>query len=122
MNDPASSDLPKVDRAEGLEAEINEAIALCGGKVRAALRATLIANAFLQAEVERLCEAVSSGFARGRIRRPAKRGNSENKAGSRLRSRRCPLPIMSPSPSSEAIRSKQIPRASFVTRGLPRSA
>jgi len=49
MNDPASSDSPEVDRAEGLEAEINEAIALCGGNVRAALRATLIANAFLQA-------------------------------------------------------------------------
>jgi hypothetical protein len=81
MDDPASSDSPEVDRAEALEAEIDEAIAVCGGNVRVALRATLIADAFLQAEVERLSEAVSSGFARGRIRRPAKRGNGENKAG-----------------------------------------
>jgi hypothetical protein len=80
MNDPASSESPEVARAEGLEAEIDEAIALCAGDVRAALRATLIANAFLQAEVERLSEAVSSGFARGRIRRAAKRGNSEDNA------------------------------------------
>jgi hypothetical protein len=41
--------------------EINEAISLCGGDVRAALRATLIANTFLEAEVERLTVAVSSG-------------------------------------------------------------
>jgi hypothetical protein len=60
MNDPASSDSPEVDRAEGLEAEIDEAIALCGGNVRAALRATLIANACLQAEVESV-----SAFSRG---------------------------------------------------------
>jgi hypothetical protein len=69
MNAPALSDSLEVDRAEALEAEIDEVIALCAGDVRAALRATLIANAFLQAEVERLSEAVSSGFARGRIRR-----------------------------------------------------
>ena len=32
------------------EAEVEEAIATCGGDVRAALRATLIANAYLEAE------------------------------------------------------------------------
>jgi hypothetical protein len=36
------------------EAEVEEAIATCGGDVRAALRATLIANAYLEAEIERL--------------------------------------------------------------------
>jgi hypothetical protein len=58
---------------DSLEAEVNEAIALCGGDVRAALRATLIANAYLAAETDRLTEAISTGFARGRMRRPAQR-------------------------------------------------
>ena len=80
MTNPAPSDSPEPDSAEALEAEIDEAISLCGGDVRAALRATLIANAYLEAEIERLTEAVSSGFARGRIRRPAKPRSSEPKA------------------------------------------
>jgi hypothetical protein len=58
--------------AAQLEAEIDEAISLCGGDVRGALRATLIANAFLQTEVDRLAADVSAGFARRRSRRAAK--------------------------------------------------
>ena len=61
---------PAATDATLLEAEVDEAIATCGGDVRAALRATLIANAYLAAEVERLIEAVSTGFARGRMRKP----------------------------------------------------
>jgi hypothetical protein len=56
-----------------LEAEVEEAIALCSGDVRAALRATLIANAYLEGEVERLTEAISTGFARGRMCKPPQR-------------------------------------------------
>jgi hypothetical protein len=52
-----------------LEAEVDEAIATCGGDVRAALRATLIANAYLESELGRLTEAISTGFARGQVRR-----------------------------------------------------
>jgi hypothetical protein len=53
-----------------LDAEVDEAIATCGGgDVRAALRTTLIANAYLEAEIERLTEAISTGFARGRMRK-----------------------------------------------------
>ena len=55
-----------------LEAEVEDAIAICGGDARAALRATLVANAYLEAEIERLTDAISTGFARGRIRKPAK--------------------------------------------------
>jgi hypothetical protein len=72
----------ELDPAAQLEIEVQEAIDLCGGDARAALRATLIANAFLQSEVERLVATVSTGFARGRVRR--RRGNSvpaEKKAG-----------------------------------------
>jgi hypothetical protein len=64
-----------------LEIEVQEAIDLCGGDARAALRATLIANAFLQSEVERLVATVSTGFARGRVRRRAgKAAVTEKKA------------------------------------------
>jgi hypothetical protein len=56
-----------------LEAEVDEAVATCGGDARAALRATLVANAYLEAEVERLTVAMSTGFARGRMRKPPQR-------------------------------------------------
>jgi hypothetical protein len=61
---------PNADAAALLEAEVDKAIAICGGDTRAALRTTLVANAYLEAEVERLTEAISTGFARRRIRRP----------------------------------------------------
>jgi hypothetical protein len=51
---------PEVDTAALLEAEVDEAIATCGGDVRAALRATLVANAYLESEVERLTDAIST--------------------------------------------------------------
>jgi hypothetical protein len=50
-----------------VEAEVAEAS--CGGNVRAAL----IANAYLEAEIERLTEAISTGFARGRMRKAPQR-------------------------------------------------
>jgi hypothetical protein len=53
-----------------VEAELAEAIASCGGDLRAALRATLVANAYLE---ERLTEAISTGFARSRIRKAPQR-------------------------------------------------
>jgi hypothetical protein len=56
-----------------IEAEVDEAIATCGGDVRA-VRTTLIANAYLEAEIERLTEAISTGFARGRMRKAPQRG------------------------------------------------
>ena len=56
-----------------VEAEVAEAIASCGGDVRAALRATLIANAYLETEIERLTEVISTGFGRGRMRKAPQR-------------------------------------------------
>jgi hypothetical protein len=58
-----------------LEADVDEAVALCRGDVRAALRATLVANAYLEAEVARLTEAIAIGFARARMRRCPGRAN-----------------------------------------------
>jgi hypothetical protein len=68
------------DRSIGNRSQ--EAIDLCGGDARAPLHATLIANAFLQSEVERLVATVSTGFARGQVRRrPGKAAVAEKKAG-----------------------------------------
>ena len=63
----------EAETAALVEAEVDEAIATCGGDVRAALRATLIANTYLEAEIERLTEAISTGFARGRMRKAPQR-------------------------------------------------
>jgi hypothetical protein len=57
---------PEPDTSDPLELAVEEAIALCDGDVRAALRAALVANSFLTAEVEWLAQAVSFGFTRGR--------------------------------------------------------
>ncbi len=62
---------PAANAAALLEAEVDEAIAVCGGDARAALRATLFANSYLEAEVERLTNAIPSGLAGGRIRKPS---------------------------------------------------
>jgi len=73
VNAPERSSESEAEIAVSLEAEVDEAIATCGGDVRAALRATLVANAYLEAELERLTEAISTGFARGQVRKPPQR-------------------------------------------------
>ena len=73
MNVLARSEKSDAATAALLEAEVNDAIATCGGDVRAALRATLIANAYLEGEIERLTGAISTGFARGRMRKAPQR-------------------------------------------------
>ena len=54
--------------ADAIEDEVGSSRNLRGDAV-AALRITLIANAFLEAEIDRLSAAVSSGFARGKVRK-----------------------------------------------------
>lgn len=48
-----------------LEAATDQAIAACGGDARDAVKALLVANEFLEAQVERLKADVSSAYARG---------------------------------------------------------
>ncbi|MGN6311761.1 MAG: hypothetical protein ACTHNN_19650 [Xanthobacteraceae bacterium] len=48
--------------AERLEAATDQAIAACGGDVRSAVRALILANEFLQHELE---AKVSAGYVRG---------------------------------------------------------
>jgi hypothetical protein len=69
VNLPERSKKSEAETAALLEAEVNEAIAACGGNVRA----TLIGNAYLEAEIERLTRAISAGFARGRMRKTIQR-------------------------------------------------
>jgi hypothetical protein len=47
-----------------LQATVDEVVALCGGDERAALRALVMANDYLNAEVERLQALISKGYAR----------------------------------------------------------
>ena len=53
--------------ADRLEATTDEAIAACGGDVRAALKAMIVANEFLESEVSELMKAISHAYVRGRF-------------------------------------------------------
>jgi hypothetical protein len=64
---------PAFEAPNLLEAAVEQAIAICDGDVRAALRAALIANSLLMDEVERLTRTTSFGFAREKS--PARRAS-----------------------------------------------
>jgi hypothetical protein len=50
-----------------LDAAIDEAIAACAGDLRATIGSLIVANNYLEAEVEELMKAVSHAFVRGRF-------------------------------------------------------
>jgi hypothetical protein len=54
------------DQAEELEEDVPQTLELAHGDALNALRITLIANAFLSEEIERLKKQVSKGFGRGK--------------------------------------------------------
>jgi hypothetical protein len=47
----------------------DQAIAACGGDAREAVKALLVANDFLEAQLDELRAKVSTGYARGRLPR-----------------------------------------------------
>jgi hypothetical protein len=51
----------------GLEAAVEQAIAACGGDLRATIRALIVANNYLESEVTELMKAVSHAYTRGRF-------------------------------------------------------
>ena len=51
----------------GLEEAVEQAIAACGGDMRATIRALIVANNYLEDEVTELMKAVSHAYARGRF-------------------------------------------------------
>jgi hypothetical protein len=53
--------------ADQLKAAADQAIAACGGDAREAVKALIVANHFLEADLEKLKSAVSTGYARGEI-------------------------------------------------------
>jgi len=57
---------PKQDNE--LEAAVDQAIAACDGDMRAAIRALIVANDYLETEVGELMKAVSRAYVRGRFR------------------------------------------------------
>jgi hypothetical protein len=63
------SSSPKLDAPDDdeLEAQVDEAIAACGGDLRATIRALIVANKYLESEVSELMKAVSHAYVRGRF-------------------------------------------------------
>lgn len=60
MPEPAREQ-PRVD---DIDAAVEEAIALCGGDPRAAIKALIVSNEFLERELALCRVAMSSGFSR----------------------------------------------------------
>jgi hypothetical protein len=56
------------DRDGGLEAAVDQVIAVCDGDMRAAVRALVVANNHLESEIAELRKAVSHAYTRGRFR------------------------------------------------------
>ena len=63
-----SSVLKPNKQDDGLEAAVEQAIAVCDGDMRAAIRALIVANNFLESENSELKKAVSHAYTRGRFR------------------------------------------------------
>jgi len=63
-----TSTKPQSDDDDGLEAAVDQAIAACGGDMRATIRALVVANEFLESEISELMKAVSQAYSRGRFR------------------------------------------------------
>ena len=56
-----------------LDVAADQAIAACGGDARQAVKALLVANDFLEAQLDEIRSSVSAGYARGRFDRSRNR-------------------------------------------------
>ena len=54
-------------QTDPLEAAVDDAIAVCDGDVRAALRAALVYNEFLERKLDMMRGMVSTGYTRGKV-------------------------------------------------------
>ena len=63
----SSEPQPNAQDADELETAIDQAIATCGGDMRATIRALIVANNYLESEVGELMKAVSHAYVRGRF-------------------------------------------------------
>jgi len=62
---PAAPESQPPTEPNRLDAATDEAIAACGGNARDAVKALIVANGFLEAQVEEQRADVSKGYARG---------------------------------------------------------
>jgi hypothetical protein len=67
MTNRTNAAAPLTVPSEELEAAVDAVVTLCEGDQRAALRALVAANDYLNTEVERLQELISKGYARSRL-------------------------------------------------------
>jgi hypothetical protein len=65
--DPMPADPRQITDDQGLEQAVEQAIAACGGDLRATIRALIVANDYLEGEVGELMKAVSRAYVRGRF-------------------------------------------------------
>jgi hypothetical protein len=66
-----SAPTPQSDAVQ-LEAAADQAIAACGGDAREAVKALIVANHFLETDLEKLKAAASMGYARRKLIEEAK--------------------------------------------------
>jgi hypothetical protein len=52
---------------DDLDTAADQAIAACGGDAREAVKALIVANGFLETQLDELRRKVSTGYARGRL-------------------------------------------------------
>jgi hypothetical protein len=58
---------PEQSDSDQLEAAADQVIAVCGGDLREAVKALIVANHFLETELEKLRASVSTGYSRGKL-------------------------------------------------------
>jgi hypothetical protein len=58
---------PEQSDTDQLEAAADQAIAACGGDAREAVKTLIVANHFLETELEKLRAATSTGYGRGKL-------------------------------------------------------
>jgi hypothetical protein len=64
-----SADRKPLHEPDPLDVAADQVIAVCGGDVRAAVRALIVAKGLLESELNDVYAASSKGYARGRIKR-----------------------------------------------------
>jgi hypothetical protein len=60
---------PGLRSVRRLEAAADQAIAACGGDARKVVKALIVANDFLEAQLDEIRSSVSAGYVRGRFDR-----------------------------------------------------
>jgi hypothetical protein len=64
---PADPESQPTSEPDPLEMATDQAIEACGGNIRDAVKALIVANEFLEAELKQLQASVSNGYTRGKF-------------------------------------------------------